>query len=58
MTEVGFSDIGIINFDLTEYGDLSGKKELSLFAKSSESTIEKKPEFSELKVWNNYKSFD
>jgi len=53
-----FGDVGSINLNLTKYGDLSGNKELSLFTKSFESKKINKPEFSDLKIWNNYESFD
>ncbi len=53
-----FGDIGAINFDLTEYGDFSGDKSVGVFAKSTESNYVNEPEFSELNIWKNYKSFD
>lgn len=53
-----FGDIGTINVDLTEYGDLSGNKSIGIFAKSIDSSSVNEPEFSDLKVWKNYKSFD
>ncbi|MDY0144353.1 MAG: hypothetical protein RBR97_20925 [Bacteroidales bacterium] len=53
-----FGDIGTINLDLTEYGDLSGNKSIGVFAKSINSNSLNKPEFSDLKIWKNYKSFD
>ena len=53
-----FGDIGTINFDLTEYGDLSGNKSIGVFAKSINSSSLNEPEFSDLKIWKNYKSFD
>lgn len=53
-----FGDIGTINIDLTEYGDLSGIKSIGVFAKSFISSSVNEPEFSNLRVWKNYKSFD
>jgi hypothetical protein len=53
-----FGDIGTINFDLTKYGDLSGLKSLGVFAKSLDSNSVIEPEFSDLKIWKNYPSFD
>ena len=53
-----FGDIGTINIDLTEYGDLSGDKSIGVFAKSIDSNSVNKPEFSDLRIWKNYKSFD
>ncbi len=53
-----FGDIGTINFNLTEYGDLSGNKSIGVFAKSINSSSLNEPEFSDLKIWKNYKSFD
>lgn len=53
-----FGDIGRINFDLTKYGDLSGSKSIGVFAKSTESNYVNEPEFSDLNIWKNYKSFD
>jgi hypothetical protein len=53
-----FGDIGTINVDLTEYGDLSGNKSVGIFAKSIDSKSVNKPEFSNFKIWKNYKSFD
>jgi len=51
-------DIGTINIDLTEYGDLSGNKSIGVFAKSIDSNFVNEPEFSDLRVWKNYNSFD
>ena len=51
-------DIGTINFDLTEYGDFSRNKSIGVFAKSIDSNSVNKPEFSDLRIWKNYKSFD
>jgi len=53
-----FGDIGTINVDLTKYGDLSGAKTIGLFSKNIESDSMNIPEFSNLKIWKNYKSFD
>lgn len=53
-----FGDIGTINLDLTEYGDLSGDKNFKLFAKSINSEFSNEPEFSDLQIWKNYTSFD
>ncbi len=53
-----FGDIGTINLDLTKYGDLSGHKSIGVFAKSTESNCVNEPEFSDIKIWKNYKSFD
>jgi hypothetical protein len=53
-----FGDIGTISFDLTEYGDFSGNKSIGVFAKSIDSNSVNEPEFSDLKVWKNYMSFD
>jgi hypothetical protein len=58
-SDTGFlGDIGTINFDLTEYGDLSGSKSIGVFAKSIDSHSVNEPDFFDLKVWMNYKSFD
>lgn len=51
-------DIGTINFNLTEYGDFSGTKSIGVFAKSIDTNSVNEPEFSDLKIWKNYKSFD
>jgi hypothetical protein len=51
-------DIGTISFDLTEFGDLSGNKSIGVFAKSIDSNSSGRPEFSDLRVWKNYRSFD
>lgn len=53
-----FGDIGTICVDLTKYGDLSGNKSLGAFAKSIDSDSVNEPEFSDLKIWKNYKSLD
>ena len=53
-----FGDIGTLNFDLTEYGDLSGEKSIGVFAKSIDSEGVNEPDFSDLQIWKNYKSFD
>lgn len=53
-----FGDIGILYFDLTKYGDLSGNKEIKMFSKSLESKKVNEPEFSDLKIWKNYQSFN
>lgn len=53
-----FGDIGTINIDLTEYGDLSGDKSIGVFAKSIDANPINEPEFSDLRVWKDYKSFD
>jgi hypothetical protein len=53
-----FGDIGTINFDLTEYGDLSGDKLIGVFAKSITSQTSTKVEFADLQIWKNFKSFD
>lgn len=54
-----FGDIATINLDLTKYGDLSGDKVISVFSKSINiQTITNKPEFSNLSIWKDYKSFD
>lgn len=51
-------DIGGIDHDLSEYADLSADKSIGLFSKFLESESVKDPEFSNLKIWKNYKSFD
>lgn len=51
-------DIGTINFDLTEYGDLSGDKSIGVFAKSITLKTSTKVDFADLQIWKNYKSFD
>ncbi len=53
-----FGDIGTISFDLTKYGDFSGDKSIGVFAKSIDSNSANEPEFSDLEIWKNYKSFD
>jgi hypothetical protein len=53
-----FGDIGTINMDLTKYGDLSGNKSVGVLAKSLSSSTISMPEFSNLKIWKNFKSFD
>lgn len=53
-----FGDIGTINLELTKYGDLSGAKTIGLFAKNIELDTVTKPEYSDLKIWKNYRSFD
>ncbi|NEN23841.1 hypothetical protein G3O08_10040 [Cryomorpha ignava] len=52
-----FGDIGIINLDLSDYGNLNGEKEISLFAKTLDSEKVNQPKFTDLKVWKNFKSF-
>lgn len=51
-------DIGTIQVDLTKYGDLSGDKTIGVFAKSFDNQAAISPYFSDLKIWNNYNSFD
>ncbi len=51
-------DIGTINYDLTKYGDLSGEKEIALFAKSLEGSLQSYPGFTNLRIWKNFNSFD
>ncbi len=51
-------DIGTINFDLTEFGDLSGPKTIGFFAKALEPGTLHQPEFSDLKIWRNYNGLD
>lgn len=53
-----FGDIGTITFDLTGYGDLSGNKFISLFAKSLDSESLNNPVFSDFSIWKNFKSAD
>lgn len=53
-----FGDIGTINMDLTKYGDLSTDKSIGVFARSINSSSVNEPEFSDLRIWKNYKSFD
>lgn len=53
-----FGDIGTISFDLTDYGDLSGNKVISLFAKSLDSESLTKPVFSDFSIWKNFRSAD
>jgi len=53
-----FGDIGTISLDLCKYGDLSGAKELRLFAKSLESKEVNEPHFSDLTIWKDYESYD
>ena len=53
-----FGDIGTMNIDLTEYGDLSGNKSIGVFAKSLDSNSLNEPEFSDLRIWKNYRSWD
>lgn len=53
-----FGDIGTIFFDLTEYGDFSGNKAIGVLAKSIDSNAVNEPQFSDLKVWKNFRSFD
>jgi hypothetical protein len=53
-----FGDIGTLNFDLTKYGDLSGNKSIGVFARTVDGNTINEPEFSNLRVWKNYKSFD
>lgn len=54
-----FGDIGMIIHDLSDYGDLSVKKSIGIFSKSlTEKELEHLPLFSNLRVWNNYNSYD
>jgi len=53
-----FGDIGTIGLDLTKYGDFSGDKSIGVFSKSLDSNTVIEPEFSDLKIWKNYQSFD
>jgi len=53
-----FGSIGNINCDLSKYGDLSGEKEISVFAKSIESDHQPQINFTDLNVWKNYISAD
>ena len=53
-----FGDIGTINTDLTEFGDLSGDKSIEVFSKSLDSDSISEADFSDLEIWRNYKSFD
>lgn len=53
-----FGDIGTIDFDLTKYGDFSGDISIGVFSKSLDSNTVIEPEFSDLKIWKNYQSFD
>ncbi|MEZ4984607.1 MAG: hypothetical protein R2795_06180 [Saprospiraceae bacterium] len=40
------------------YGDLSGNKELTVFAKSIDGDTLSLPHFSDRRIWKNYASFD
>jgi hypothetical protein len=51
-------DTGTLHFDLTAFGDLSGNKSIGVFAKSIDTDSFHEPEFSELKIWKDYLSFD
>jgi len=51
-------DIGTLNFDLTAYGDLSSHKSVDVFTRALDSNISNQPEFSDLRIWKNYNSFD
>lgn len=54
-----FGDIGVINLDLSPYGNLSGNKEISVFAKSlTTSSDAPHIEFGTLKIWKNFHSTD
>lgn len=53
-----FGDIGTISFDLTDYGNLSGNKSIGVFARTIDGSPINEPEFSDLRVWKDYKSFD
>lgn len=51
-------DIGTMHMDLTEYGNFSGPKSVGVFAKPIDSNNVNQPEFSEFKIWKNFKSVD
>ncbi len=53
-----FGDVGTIHADLSRWGDLSGSKSITLFSKSLDSGAAQAPDFSDLKIWKNYKSAD
>lgn len=53
-----FGSVANINCDLSKYGDLSGEKEISVFAKSIESDRQPQINFSNFRVWKNFSSFD
>lgn len=53
-----FGDIGTINFDLTKYGDLSGNTSIGVFANEVGLNNFDEPQFTDLKIWKNYTSFD
>lgn len=56
---IGFwGDIGIINFDLIEYGDFSGDKLIGVFVKLINLNVISLFEFYDLEVWKYYRSFD
>jgi hypothetical protein len=53
-----WGDIGTLNLGLTAYGDMSTHKSIGVFASSLDSSTLNKPEFSDLQIWKNYRSFD
>jgi len=53
-----WGSVANISCDLSKYGDLSGEKEISVFAKSIESDRQPQINFSNFRVWKNFSSFD
>ena len=51
-------DIATITFDLSEYGSFNADKSIGVFAKGFDYNEIVMPEFSNLRIWKNHKSFD
>lgn len=53
-----FGDVGTIQMDLSAFGDITGRKTISFFAKGLDQDKQLQAEFSNLRIWKNYSSFD